>query len=90
MFRQLFLLFLNKKNKMTTELVCVCVCVCAVSYTHLDVYKRQVNMVIRKSATFKYLGEILTANINKKASTEERGKQMKIALKEHLWYGNIM
>ena len=22
--------------------VCVCVCVCAVSYTHLDVYKRQV------------------------------------------------
>ena len=21
--------------------VCVCVCVCAVSYTHLDVYKRQ-------------------------------------------------
>ena len=23
------------------ECVCVCVCVCAVSYTHLDVYKRQ-------------------------------------------------
>ena len=22
--------------------VCVCVCVCAVSYTHLDVYKRQI------------------------------------------------
>ena len=22
--------------------MCVCVCVCAVSYTHLDVYKRQV------------------------------------------------
>ena len=26
----------NNKN-----FVCVCVCVCAVSYTHLDVYKRQ-------------------------------------------------
>ena len=24
-----------------TTLRCVCVCVCAVSYTHLDVYKRQ-------------------------------------------------
>ena len=23
------------------DFVCVCVCVCAVSYTHLDVYKRQ-------------------------------------------------
>ena len=23
--------------------VCVCVCVCAVSYTHLDVYKRQIH-----------------------------------------------
>ena len=26
----------------TRECVCVCVCVCAVSYTHLDVYKRQI------------------------------------------------
>ena len=28
--------------------VCMCVCVCAVSYTHLDVYKRQV----RESGSF--------------------------------------
>ena len=30
--------------------VCVCVCVCAVSYTHLDVYKRQ--SVLYHSALF--------------------------------------
>ena len=27
-----------------TLCVCVCMCVCAVSYTHLDVYKRQVQL----------------------------------------------
>ena len=27
---------------MWLNMQCVCVCVCAVSYTHLDVYKRQV------------------------------------------------
>ena len=35
---------LHKKTKFYIHCfvcVCVCVCVCAVSYTHLDVYKRQ-------------------------------------------------
>ena len=27
--------------KIVCVAMCVCVCVCAVSYTHLDVYKRQ-------------------------------------------------
>ena len=34
-------LFHLDEPAVTGKLVCVCVCVCAVSYTHLDVYKRQ-------------------------------------------------
>ena len=29
-----------------TTIVCVCACVCAVSYTHLDVYKRQIYIML--------------------------------------------
>ena len=32
---------INNAHTLHTSGVCVCVCVCAVSYTHLDVYKRQ-------------------------------------------------
>ena len=32
-------------EKVNVVCVCVCVCVCAVSYTHLDVYKRQEEMM---------------------------------------------
>ena len=34
----------NTSNECCLEYRCVCVCVCAVSYTHLDVYKRQLEI----------------------------------------------
>ena len=41
-------------------IVSVCVCVCAVSYTHLDVYKRQSMISLRPEQTI--LSSILTAD----------------------------
>ena len=32
--------------------LCVCVCVCAVSYTHLDVYKRQFQLFLQQTYNF--------------------------------------
>ena len=36
--------YLYISNVEVSVCVCVCVCVCAVSYTHLDVYKRQTSL----------------------------------------------
>ena len=52
--------------------VCVCVCVCAVSYTHLDVYKRQTlyrSGVIHGGAYFTYHSIVIRFNYHFKNVT---------------------